>query len=100
MFFLVMLKLDCEHRPKKGQKREFLSQEVGWKNASPSKAPSRPSNAHPAGWTGQPAFQSSFGMNSQEIQHISNILIVLNFSKNSSFTDGIVSNNLCRQRIS
>lgn len=33
-----MLKLDCKHCPKKGQKREFLSQEVGRKNASPSKA--------------------------------------------------------------
>jgi hypothetical protein len=41
MFFLVMLTLDCEHRSKKGQKQEFLSQKVGRKNASPSKAPTR-----------------------------------------------------------
>jgi hypothetical protein len=38
MFFLVMQKLDCKHCPKKGQKREFLSQKVGRENASPSKA--------------------------------------------------------------
>ena len=62
-----MLKLDCKHCPKKGQKREFLSQEVGRKNASPSKASrckigwgSNPqSNPHPAGWASCPQIQLS-----------------------------------------